>query len=206
MSGQCQGERLNQAKDPAQGVAQRSPPRKEAMVSQFTDQAALQIGHQGNAPPDQRPSHQPADQRTFMQVCMNDIGPLPESRTQRKHDQFDIGEDFTFLGAGFSPLIAAHGRSTADIQTRKIASQGIGAQNVGSAAGLDCFQDTKHPYMAAPVREERRWCDVKNFQTRIIRLLQRECSAQAQSARILTQSDDVLRSSQAPSQRDPRSH
>ena len=118
---------------------------------------------------------------------MDDIGPLPESRNQRKHDQFDIGEDFAFLGAGFSPLIAAHGRSTAYIQTRKIASEGIGAQNVGSAAGLDCFQDTKHPYMAAPVREERRWCDVKNFQTRIIRLLQPERSAQAQSARILTQ-------------------
>ena len=127
MSGQCQGERLNQAKDPAQGVAQRSPPRKEAMVSQFTDQAALKIGRQGNAPPDQRPSHQPADQRAFMQVCVDDIGPLSEGYSQRKHDQFDIGEDFAFLWAGFSPLIAADGRSTTDIQTRKIPPQGIGA-------------------------------------------------------------------------------
>ena len=120
MSRQRQGEGLNQVKDPAQGVAQHSRTRKEAMISQFTDQAALQIGYQGSAPPDQRPPHQPADQRAFMQVCVDNIGPLLESRAQCKHDEFDIGEDFAFLGAGFSPLIAAHGRNTTDIQTRKI--------------------------------------------------------------------------------------
>ena len=198
MSRQRQGEGLNQAKDPAQGVAQRPQTRKEAMISQFTDQTALQIGHQGSAPPDQCAPYQPADQRAFMQVRVDDIRPLPEGRSQRKHGQFDIGEDFAFLGAGFSSLIAAHGRNTTDIQTRKITPEGIGAQNVGPAAGLDCFQDTEHPYMAAPVREERRWCDVKNFQTRIIRLLRPECSAQVQSARILTQSGGALRSNPAP--------
>ena len=125
MSGQCQGERLNQAKGPAQGVAQRSPPRKEAMISELTDQTTLQIGHQGNAPPNQRPSHQPADQRTFMQVRMNHIGPLSEGCSQCKHDELDIGEDFAFLWAGFSPLIATHRRNTTDIQIRKIPSQGI---------------------------------------------------------------------------------
>ena len=177
MSRQRQGEGLNQPKDPAQGVAQRPQTRKEAMISQFTDQAALQIGHQGNAPPDQCAPYQPADQRAFMQVCMNDIGPLPEGCSQCKHDEFDIGEDFAFLRPRFSPLIAAHRRNTTDIQIRKIAPEGIGAKNVGPAAGLDRFQDTEHPYMAAPVREERRWCDVKNFQTRIIRLLRPECSA-----------------------------
>ena len=200
MSRQGQGKGLNQPKGPAQGVAQRPQSRKEAMIRELTDQAALQIGHQGNAPPDQCPPHQPADQRAFMQVCVDDIGPLPESRTQRKHDQFEIGEDFAFLGTGFSPLIAAHRRNTTDIQIRKIASQRIGAKNIGPAAGLDRFQDTEHPYMAAPVREERRWCDMKNFQTRIIRLLRPECSAQVQSARILTQSDGAFRSSQAPLQ------
>ena len=177
MSRQRQGKGLNQAKGPAQGIAQRTQTRKKAMISELTDQAALQIGHQGSAPPDQRPPYQPADQRAFMQVRVNDIRPLPESRSQSKHDQFDIGEDFAFLRTGFSLLIAAHGRNTTDIQTRKITPEGIGAQNVGPAAGLDRFQDTEHPYMAAPVREERRWCDVKNFQTRIIRLLRPECSA-----------------------------
>ena len=200
MSRQGQGKGLNQPKGPAQGVAQRPQPRKEAMIRELTDQATLQIGHQGNASPDQCPPHQPADQRAFMQVRMNHIGPLPEGCSQCKHDEFDIGEDFAFLGTGFSPLIAAHRRNTTDIKIRKIASQRIGAKNIGPAAGLDRFQDTEHPYMAAPIREERCWRDVKNFQTRIIRLLRPECSAQVQSARILTQSDGAFRSSQAPLQ------
>ena len=105
-----------------------------------------------------------------MQMRMNDIGLLFEGGLERQDYEFEIGQHFAFLRPGLGPLIATNGRNSTYIKVRKVPAQGIRAEDIRSAAGLDRPQNAEYPYVAAAVRKERGWSDVKNFQTRVIRL------------------------------------
>ena len=141
-----------------------------------------------------------------MQMRMNDIGPLFEGGLERQDYEFEIGQHFTFLRPGLGALIATNGRNSTYIKARKVSAQGISAEDILSAAGLDRPQNAEHPYVAAAVRKERGWRDVKNFQTRVIRLAQPGYSGRVQCAPILTQPGSGFRSSQGPPLQVLRSH
>jgi len=174
--GQCQDNGFGQPDYPAQWSGKKSETQKEVVIGKFTNQSTLKIGHQRNASPDKRPPHEPADHRSLMQVRMNDIRPLFEGGLERQDYEFEIGQHFAFLRSGLGLLIATNGRDSTDIKVRKVPAQRISAENILPAAGLDCLQNAEHPYVAAAVRKERGWRDVKNFQTRVIRLAQLGCS------------------------------
>ena len=123
---------------------------ERTITNQFATQTALHVHNHCHAPPEQAPAHQPANQDTFMQVCMQDAGLFHPGHPEHQKKQH-IRRDEVGRKPGLPLVIAWNGSCAADIQTRDIITQRVGAQNnpeMAVSQGLDFITDAD---MAATV-------------------------------------------------------